>query len=287
MQQPTAGNGQFQGSPIISNRVQPRRMPANRGSMFRSFMQRNQPSLFDRIGHQNQWGGRGQGAPVQAHGNHNPFQGGRNAWKTGWNGGGPNNSMPFPGGRPPIFGHHPMPPEHPPTAGGDRDPFHGGRNAWQGGQPPFGPTGPILGHGQTMNGMIQAIMGDLGQGINPAQFANMQGGSLPGGEHGDFLRALGGGDMNNSPLQALITHLIQGAPGADGAPGNYMINGDQGGAIAQILRQAIQNNPNFNPPRPPRGRPQFPMPGRTPGLPNTLFPLNPGVGGIPQAGLPR
>jgi hypothetical protein len=32
-----------------------------------------------------------------------------------------------------------------------------------------------------------------------------------------------------------------------------MINGDQGGDIAHILRQAIRHNPNYNPPKPPNG----------------------------------
>ncbi len=271
MNQPIGRDGQFQqgGRAYGHGPVPIRQMPRyNKGNMFHQFMNRSKPDFFNRINGGN-WAnriGHQQGA-----------SGHNGATDPHW------QQFKMPGGRPPmehppIFGGGMG--GRPPAAGGNHNPFEGGGNAWQGGQPPVGPLGPILGHGQTMNGMIQAMMDDLQGGVNPQQFANMQGGSLPGGMGGDFLRALGAGDMNNSPLQALVQHLTQGAAGADGTPGNYTINGDQGGAIAQILRQAIRNNPNFNPPPRPGRRMGMPFRPGTPGQVMGQMPMN-GSGGLP------
>jgi hypothetical protein len=239
--QPNAGNGQFAGSVPISPRVQPvRQMGPKRGRMFNQFMRRASGNQFQQARMEHFQGANGHNGQTDFNPSHMPHPQGNPIMQRLLQNAGQGRRFPIgrEGGHPPIFA--------------------------QGGHPPIAPLGPILGHGQTMNGMIQAIMGDLQGGINPDQFANMQAGNLPGGEGGDFLRALGGGDMNNSPLMALVQHLIQNPAGADGTPGNYTINGDQGGDIATILRRAIKQNPNFNPPPRPGRRGQQFMP-TTPG----------------------
>ncbi len=234
--QPTAGNGQFQNGVHISPRVQPvRQMGPNRGRMFNQFMRRATGNQFQqgRASHF-QGAGNGQDNPILQHllnksQGHMPGLGPR---------------FPMQGGNPPIAGGQHIP-----------QPFVPGRNE----QRPQG--NPILGslnpHQNPIQQMIQAMMGDLGGGVDQNQFANMQQGNLPGGMGGDFLKALGGGQGNNDILQALVQHLIANT-GTDslGQPQTGYSMDPNGGmqAIQRLLGMGTRHHAGIfpRPPKPPR-----------------------------------
>lgn len=103
---------------------------------------------------------------------------------------------------------------------------------------PGGGNGPMLGNGNSPRALVNAMMGDLGQGFTQEQFDRMMGGHTPGQENGDFSRA----GLNGDPAQALAHFLTQGAAGADGTPGLYNADPAQMDAIRQLMMQAAKAN---------------------------------------------